>query len=223
VELRTERLLLRRFRDADRAPFAALNADPRVMEHFATPLDRTASDAFVDRIEHRRDERGYSLWAVEVADGTDLTRCFIGYVGLWDATFDAPFTPSVEVGWRLAAPAWGRGYATEAAVASLDDGFTRVGLEEIVSFTTVANRRSRAVMERIGLVRDLAGDFDHPNVPEGHPVRPHVLYRFPDLEARRRQARAHLARPGQTSVTSGSRASTSSAPAIAHPPSSRSR
>jgi RimJ/RimL family protein N-acetyltransferase len=223
VELRTERLLLRRFRDADRDPFAVLNADPRVMEHFVSPLDRTASDAFVDRIERRRDGRGYSLWAVEVTDGTDLAGCFIGYVGLWDTTFDAPFTPAVEVGWRLAATAWGRGYATEAAVASVDDGFARVGLEEIVSFTTVGNRRSRAVMERIGLVRDPAGDFDHPAVPAGHPVRPHVLYRFPDLAARRRQAWAHPARSDQTSVTSGSVVSTSSAPATAHPSSSTSR
>jgi RimJ/RimL family protein N-acetyltransferase len=222
VERRTERLLLRRFRDADRDPFAALNADPRVMEHFVTPLDRTASDAFVDHIEERRDERGYSLWAIEVADGTDLAGRFIGYVGLWDAPLDAPFAPTVEVGWRLAATAWGRGYATEAAIASVDDGFTRVGLAEIVSFTTVGNRRSRAVMERIGLVRDPTGDFDHPSVPEGHPARPHVLYRFPDLEARRRQAWTHAARSDQTSVTSGSVVSTSIAPAIAQPSSSRS-
>jgi RimJ/RimL family protein N-acetyltransferase len=243
VQLRTERLLLRRFRDEDRAPFAALNADPRVMEHFVTPLDRAASDAFVDRIEQRRDEHGYSLWAVEVVDeaapgaGRSIGVApgagrfigvapgagrFIGYVGLWDATFDAPFTPTVEVGWRLAADAWGRGYATEAAIASVDDGFARVGLPEIVSFTAVDNDRSRAVMERIGLVRDPDGDFDHPSVPEGHPVRPHVLYRFPDLEARRRWARDRAAGPGQTGTASGS-SSTSTAPAIRQPSSSTSR
>jgi RimJ/RimL family protein N-acetyltransferase len=224
VELRTERLLLRRFRDADRDPFAALNADPRVMEHFVSPLDRTASEAFVDRIEQQRDACGYSLWAIEVTDRqAPLVGRFVGYVGLWDATFEAHFTPTVEVGWRLAAEAWGNGYATEAATASVDDGFVRVGLREILSFTATVNLRSRAVMERIGLVRDPTGDFDHPNLPDGHPVRPHVLYRFPDLEARRRRAWTRSARADQTSVTSGSVGSTSSAPATAHPPSSTSR
>jgi RimJ/RimL family protein N-acetyltransferase len=159
------------------------------MEHFVAPLDRAASDAFVDRIEERRDERGYSLWAIEVADGrAPLAGRFIGFVGLWDATFAAHFTPTVEVGWRLAAEAWGNGYATEAATASVVDGFARVGLPEILSFTAAVNLGSRAVMERIGLVRDPAGDFDHPAVPLGHPTRRHVLYRFPDLEERRRQA-----------------------------------
>lgn len=191
MELRTERLLLRRFRDEDRGPFATMNADPRVMEHFVAPLDRPASDAFVDRIEQRRDERGYSLWAVEVREGpTALLGRFVGFVGLWDASFDAPFTPAVEVGYRLAPDAWRHGYATEAAVAAVDDGFVRVGLTEIVSFTAEVNLASRAVMDRIGLVRDPDGDFDHPAVPEGHPIRPHVLYRFPDLAARRAEASA---------------------------------
>lgn len=184
LELRTPRLRLRRWRDEDREPFAELNRDPRVMEHFAAPLDRAGSDAFVDRIEERFEEKGYGLWAVEVVDGAP----FIGFVGLWDATFDAPFPPAVEVGWRLAADAWGHGYATEAAIASVDDGFVRCGLDEILSFTAAGNLRSRAVMERIGLVRDPDGDFEHPAVPEDHPVRPHVLYRFADLGARRREA-----------------------------------
>jgi RimJ/RimL family protein N-acetyltransferase len=189
VEIRTERLLLRRFAHEDREPFAALNADVRVMEHFRAPLDRAASDEFVDRIEASFATHGYGLWAVEVVGGAE----FIGFVGLWDATFEAHFTPAVEVGWRLAAHAWGRGYATEAAVASLDDGFVRCGLTEIVSFTTVANRRSRAVMERIGMVHQPDEDFGHPNLPAGHPVRPHVLYRFPDPAARRREAFARHA------------------------------
>jgi RimJ/RimL family protein N-acetyltransferase len=244
LELRTERLLLRRFRDEDRVPFAAINADPRVMEHFVAPLDRAASDAFVDRIEERRDERGYSLWAIEVVDRpaplaerfigvapsagrfigvAPSAGRFIGYVGLWDATFEAHFTPTVEVGWRLAAEAWGNGYATEAAEASVDDGFVRVGLPEILSFTATVNRRSRAVMERIGLVRDPVGDFDHPSSPAGHPTRRHVLYRFPDLEERRRRAWSRPARSDQTSVTSGGEVSSSSAPPTAHPSSSTSR
>lgn len=189
MEITTSRLLLRRFRDSDREPFAAMNADARVMEHFVTPLDRAASDAFVDRIENRFAESGYSLWAVEVVDGP----AFIGFVGLWDAIFDAPFTPAVEVGWRLAPEAWGRGYATEAAVAAVDDGLLRCGLDEILSFTAAVNHRSRTVMERIGLVRDPAGDFEHPQVPVGHPIRRHVLYRYPDIVARRAQAAARVA------------------------------
>jgi RimJ/RimL family protein N-acetyltransferase len=189
MEIRTERLLLRRFTPEDRDPFAALNADPRVMEHFRGPLDRAASDDFADRIEKTFATHGYSLWAVEVVGGL----AFIGFVGLWNATFEAPFTPAVEVGWRLAASAWGHGYATEAAVASLDDGFVRCGIEEVVSFTTVANRASRAVMERIGMVHCPDEDFEHPTMPAGHPVRPHVLYRFPDPAARRREAFARYA------------------------------
>jgi RimJ/RimL family protein N-acetyltransferase len=184
MELRTERLVLRRFEDADRERFAAMNADPRVMEHFVAPMTRVESDAFVDRIESRFADVGYSLWALEVIDGTG----FIGFTGLWDATFEAPFTPAVEVGWRLAADAWGKGYATEAAVASIDDGLVRVGLGEVLSFTAVRNTRSRALMERLGLQHVRGQDFDHPACPEGHPVRPHVLYRFPDLAARRREA-----------------------------------
>jgi RimJ/RimL family protein N-acetyltransferase len=185
-ELRTERLRLRRFTDGDREPFAAMNADPRVMEHFVAPLDRAASDAFVDRIEQRFERQGSGLWAVEVVGGPR----FVGYVGLWDAAFDAPFTPAVEVGWRLAADAWGHGYATEAAVAAVDDGFVRCGLDEVLSFTAAVNHRSRAVMERIGLLHDPDCDFDHPAVPEGHPVRPHVLYRFPDPARRRAESLA---------------------------------
>ncbi len=165
--------MLRRWRAADRDPFAALNADPVVMEHFVAPLTRGESDGLVDRIEDHFDREGWGLWAVEVAD----TGTFIGFTGLWPATFDAPFTPAVEVGWRLAQEGWGQGYATEAARASLQDGFDRVGLDEVVSMTAVGNSRSRSVMERLGMARDPADDFDHPNVPVGHPIRRHVLYR----------------------------------------------
>ena len=174
MELRTDRLLLRGWRPGDRAPFAALNADPVAMEHFPSTMTREASDAFADRIQAGIEERGWGLWAVEVPGEAD----FIGFVGLNEATFPAPFTPAVEVGWRLAPAHWGRGYATEAARATVADGFDRLGLAEIVSFTTAANRRSRAVMERLGMRRDPGEDFEHPSVPLGHPMRRHVLYRL---------------------------------------------
>ena len=173
TELETPRLRLRRWRDDDRAPFAALNADPVVMEHFPSPLSRDESDALVDRIKSGFDQRGWGLWAAEVRE----SGAFIGFVGLNPATFAAPFTPAVEVGWRLAREHWGHGYATEGARGALDFGFGELALDEIVSFTTHANARSRKVMERLGMHRDPADDFDNPNVPEGSPIRPHVLYR----------------------------------------------
>ncbi len=173
-QLLTERLRLRRWSDADRGPFAALNADPEVMEFLPAPLTRAESDAFVDRIEGTFDQLDYGVWALEEL----ATGAFVGYTGLWPATFAAPFTPAVEVGWRLARAAWGQGYASEAARAAVADGFGRLGLDEIVSFTAAVNVRSRAVMERIGMVRDEAGDFLHPSLPEGHELQAHVLYRL---------------------------------------------
>jgi RimJ/RimL family protein N-acetyltransferase len=172
--VQTERLLLRRWREADLAPFAALNADPEVRAYLQGPVTRTQSDASAQIIEADLERRGWGLWAVEVVETAE----FIGFVGLAEATFSAPFTPSVEVGWRLARPAWGHGYATEAARAALRFGFQEVELTEILSFTATINLRSRAVMERIGMQRDLNGDFDHPFVPKGDPLRPHVLYRL---------------------------------------------
>jgi RimJ/RimL family protein N-acetyltransferase len=172
--LRTDRLILRRWRDTDRAPFARMNADPEVMRYMVRPLSREESDAFVDRAESHFDEHGYGLWAVEISGGAP----FIGYVGLWRRDFVADFTPAVEVGWRLDRPFWGHGYATEAARAAIQDGFQRAGLAEIVSFTVPANVRSVRVMERVGMTRDLRGDFEHPNVPAGSPLRHHVLYRI---------------------------------------------
>ncbi len=173
--VRTDRLILRRWREADREPFAALNADPAVTEYLQGQMSREASDAFVDRIEEQWDRAGWGLWAVEVAG---VSR-FIGYVGLWPADYVFG-SPMVEVGWRLAHRYWGNGYATEAAREALRFGFEDVGLEEIVSFTVPQNVRSRRVMERIGLVRDPSDDFDHPRVdPRAYPqlVR-HVLYRL---------------------------------------------
>ena len=173
-ELRTSRLVLRPWRDADRAPFAALNADPVVMEHFRAPLHGEESDALADRIAADIDKRGWGLWAVEIPG----TAAFAGFIGLNPATFDAPFTPAVEVGWRMARAHWGSGYATEGASAALSFGFDALALEEIVSFTTHGNARSRRVMERLGMRRDPADDFDNPNVPGGGELRPHVLYRL---------------------------------------------
>jgi RimJ/RimL family protein N-acetyltransferase len=173
-ELRTARLLLRGWLQSDREPFAALNADPEVMEHFAGTLTREESDVFADRIETHFSERNFGLWAVEVAS----TGSFTGFVGLQVPRFEAHFTPAVEVGWRLGRQHWGHGYATEAARAALAFGFDEKGLEEIVSFTIPANVRSRRVMERLGMTRDAADDFSHPWFPEGHRVHRHVLYRL---------------------------------------------
>jgi RimJ/RimL family protein N-acetyltransferase len=173
-EIRTDRLLLRRWRDDDRPPFAAMNADPDVMEQFPAPLDRGASDGLVDRILAHWAEHGFGLWAVERrVDGA-----FIGFAGLYRPTFEAHFTPAIEVGWRLARDAWGQGFATEAGRAALRFGFDTLGLEEIVSFTVPANVRSRGVMERLGMACDPADDFDHPRLPPRHPLQRHVLYRL---------------------------------------------
>jgi RimJ/RimL family protein N-acetyltransferase len=173
-ELDTERLRLRRWRESDREPFAVLNADPVVMEHFPALSSRAESDAMVDRIEAHFDRRGFGLWAVEVRGGAP----FVGCVGLWTPMFEAHFTPAVEVGWRLAPAHWGHGYATEAARAAVDYGFVAHDLEEIVAFTVAANFRSRRVMERLGMTHDPADDFDHPGIPAGDPLRRHVLYRL---------------------------------------------
>ena len=169
-----DRVRLRRWREADRAPFAALNADPRVMEFFPSRPDRRQSDALVDRFEAHFAEHGFGLWAVELPGVAP----FIGFVGLAVPGFTAHFTPCVEVGWRLARDHWGKGYATEAARQVLAHGFGRLGLPAVVSFTAVANRRSRAVMERLGMQHDAAEDFDHPAIDAGHPLRRHVLYRL---------------------------------------------
>jgi RimJ/RimL family protein N-acetyltransferase len=171
---RTERLLLRRWRPADRAPFAELNADPRVMEYFPAALSRDESDALADRIDAHFGAHGFGLWAIEIPDAA----AFAGFCGLSVPTFAAPFVPCVEIGWRLAADHWDRGYATEAARAVLAIGFDTLALSEIVSFTTAGNTRSRRVMERIGMHHNPSDDFDHPGLPHRHPLRRHVLYRI---------------------------------------------
>ena len=173
-EIRTARLRLRAWRDEDIEPHAAMNADPRVMEFFPGVLSLEESTALLARGRQRIAERGFGLWPVEVLGGAP----FIGMVGLSVPSFEAHFMPAVEIGWRLAADHWGRGYATEAAGAALAYGFDRLGLSEIVSFTTTANARSRRVMEKLGMRRAPEDDFLHPMIAEGHPLRPHVLYRL---------------------------------------------
>jgi RimJ/RimL family protein N-acetyltransferase len=168
---------MRRWTPEDRGPFAAMNADPQVMEHFPGPLSPPDSDALAARADAHLAEHGWGLWALEVASGEDLGR-FAGFTGLAVPSWEASFTPCVEVGWRLPRWAWGRGYASEVARAALRVGFTDLGLEEIVSFTAVPNQRSRAVMRRTGMTRDPGGDFDHPTIPVGHPLGRSVLYRL---------------------------------------------
>jgi len=176
--LEGDRVRLRAWREDDLEPFAALNADPVVMEHFPATLTRAESDAMVrERVVPHFEEHGFGLWALEIPGSA----VFAGFVGLQVPTFESWFTPCVEIGWRLAQPYWGGGYATEAARLALRVGFGRAGLDEIVSFTAPANVRSIAVMERLGMQRD--GSFEHPRLPPGHPLRLHVLYRLSRLEA----------------------------------------
>jgi RimJ/RimL family protein N-acetyltransferase len=174
TELRTPRLILRQWRDADLEPFAALNADPEVMRYFPAALTREESDAFAERARLTFAERGWGWWAVEVVDASP----FIGFVGLSEPRFEAHFTPAVEVGWRLAKDHWRKGYATEGARAAVSFGFDELGLEEIVSFAPQSNLPSRRVMERIGMTHDPADDFDHPFLSRDDPLRRHVLYRL---------------------------------------------
>lgn len=172
-EIRTDRLRLRRWLASDREPFAALNADARVMEYFPSVLSREESDALAARIDSVFDQHGFGLWAVEI----DGVVPFAGFVGLSIPRFEAPFTPCVEIGWRLAHAYWNEGYASEGARAALRFGFETLELAEIVAFTVPANQRSRRVMEKLGMTRNPADDFDHPAIPSGHPLRRHVLYR----------------------------------------------
>ena len=172
--LTTARLRLRHWREEDLSAFASMNADPRVMEFLPKVLSRAESDALASRISESFAIRGFGGWAIEVRGIAD----FIGFAGLSVPRFEAHFTPCVEIGWRLAYDFWGFGYATEAASAALEFGFQEIGLEEIVSFTTSKNRRSRRVMERLGMKRSEEDDFLHPLLEESHPLRAHVLYRI---------------------------------------------
>jgi RimJ/RimL family protein N-acetyltransferase len=174
TELRTARLRLRAWHDGDLGAFAALCADPVVMEYLRPVDSRAASDAIAAQVRAHFDRHGFGFWIVERTDGAAV----IGVVGLAHVGFVAPFTPAIEIGWRLAPAQWGRGYAAEAAAAALDDGFGRLDLDEIVAFTVPANQRSQRLMARLGMTRDPEDDFDHPRVPPSDPLRRHVLYRI---------------------------------------------
>ncbi len=172
IEPRTERLIMRSWREEDREPFAAMNAHPEVMRYFPALMTRSQSDEFVDRIEQRFDHHGYGLWALEVA----TTGQFIGFTGLNPMPRAVPGEGGTEVGWRLTRSAWGHGYATEAGRAALAVAFEQIGLDEVWSLTAVVNKPSIAVMQRLGLSNVEAAD--HPQVPAGSPLRPHAFYRI---------------------------------------------
>ena len=182
----TQRLLMREWRESDRVPYAEMNGDAEVMRHFPSTLTPQQSDEMIDRMAAAWRDRDFGLWAVERCDTNEL----IGFVGLWSPSWHADFTPCVEVGWRLGKQHWGNGFAPEAATAALDWGFANVGLpgDQIVSFTTEGNINSQRVMQKIGMIRDVDGDFDHPLLPDWVDRR-HVLYRI-----NRQQYVNHVAR-----------------------------
>jgi RimJ/RimL family protein N-acetyltransferase len=174
VTLKTMRLILREWNATDREPFARMNADPQVMEYLGEPMSRERSDEVVDRIEAHFRAHGFGLCAAELAEGSE----FIGFIGLAVPTFEAAFTPCVEIGWRLAAEYWGAGLATEGAREIVRYAFEELGLAELVSLTAIGNERSRRVMAKLGMTHDAAENFDHPRIPAGDPLRRHVLYRL---------------------------------------------
>ena len=174
LTLESPRLRLRLWKDEDLAPFSALSADPAVMRYFPKPLSRLESAAFIGRVRGHFAEYGYGLWALERKDDD----AFIGFTGLWNVRFKAPFTPAVEIDWRLARDYWGLGYASEAAFTSLGCAFEQLGLKEVVAFTSEVNLPSQKVMQAIGMQRHDAEDFEHPALDEASPLRRHYLYRI---------------------------------------------
>lgn len=178
--IQTERLILRPWREEDLEPLSRMNTDPRVMEFFLGPLTPEETQARLEVYTRHIQEHGWGLWAVSAPRVAD----FIGWIGLWPIGFEAHFTPAIEVGWRLLPEFWGQGYATEGARASLHYGFNKLKLDEIVSITVPANLRSRRVMEKLGMHHNPQDDFDHPKLPEGHPLRRHFVYKLEKNEWR---------------------------------------
>lgn len=172
--LTTDRAILRQWRTSDREPFAAMNADPEVMRFFDRNRSRAESDATASKLEAHIGEHGFGFWAAELIDSGE----FIGFVGIEHTPDNLPCSPAVEIGWRLDKRFWGMGLAPECARACLLYAFSRLNLEEVVSFTAASNIPSMRVMEKIGMKRDKSADFEHPAVPEEHPIRPHVFYRI---------------------------------------------
>jgi RimJ/RimL family protein N-acetyltransferase len=180
------RLRLRPWREADRAPLAAINADPVAMRHFAAPMTRAESDAWMDRLQRHIEAHGWGFWCVERRDAPGC----IGAVGLMHLAFAPPWggdagTPVVEIGWRIAPGLQRQGLAEEAARLALAAGFGPIGLAEIVAFTRPANEPSWRLMQKLGMTR--GPDFEHPRLPEGHPARPHILYRLMRADWQARQ------------------------------------
>lgn len=172
--IETERLLLREWHDSDLQPLATMSADPVVMRYFPAPLSRDESAALIARCRAHFAEHGFGLWALERKDDGR----FIGFAGLGHMDFEAHFTPAIEMGWRLAHDQWGQGLASEAARAALQHGFEQLALAEVIAYTALSNLPSQRVMQAIGMHRDPADDFEHPRLPPGHPLRPHLLYRI---------------------------------------------
>ncbi len=176
--LSTKRLLLRQWKESDLPFFAKMNRDEKVMRYFPSPLSTKESDSLAAKIQKELREKPYGLWAVEVVS----LGVFIGFVGLHYQDFQAAFTPCIEIGWRLGFEYWGKGYAFEAAIKIVNYAFKTLKLKEIVSFTTLENKRSRHLMEKLGMTHDMKDNFKHPKLPEKHPLRPHVLYRLINQE-----------------------------------------
>ncbi|MDE0845650.1 MAG: GNAT family N-acetyltransferase [Actinomycetota bacterium] len=181
--LSSSRLVLRHWRSTDRKPFASMNADSSVMQFFPSMLSTAQSDLFAETQQIGLEQKKYGLWAVQLKDTNgSQDGTFIGFVGLSEPSWKAPFTPCIEIGWRLGRKHWGFGYVTEAATEVLSYSFGLLGLAEIVSFTSVLNTRSLAVMERLGMSRKFSEDFDHPRIEPGDALGPHALYRISSEE-----------------------------------------
>lgn len=177
MEMETQRLRLRRWKKEDRIDFARINADPIVMQYYPNVLSTVESNAMADRIESLFTAKGWGFWAVEHIND----QRFIGFVGLHEPNYKLPVTPCVEIGWRLAKEYWGYGYATEAASACLAVAFETLDLPQVYSFASVTNKKSQAVMQRLGMVNTQI-NFEHPMIPDNHPLREHVLYKIDKQE-----------------------------------------